>query len=37
MCVSYAKTFENVIEGVLCGETGWWLRDMFPLLVEIPG
>lgn len=31
------KTFESVIEGVLCEGTRWWLSDMLPLLVEIPG
>ena len=31
------KTFESVIEGVLCEETRWWLSDMFLLLVESPG
>lgn len=28
------KTFESVIEGALCEETGWWLRDVLQFLVE---
>lgn len=35
MCVFLVpKTFESVIEAVLCEATSWWLSDVLPLLVE---